>query len=145
ALAPTRRPGAIPPGGTSWPRSTGSCPAANEPPGANRVVPTPLLGDDLDPGPDHLRGRRVQQFRVIRADVVADQRDDLVLVVVAHDVPAFADHLAGHQAPPFRRRLSGPGLVTILPDRLPKRTSRAVGSWRGSRRPGSTSGAGSWT
>ncbi len=42
----------------------------------------PLLQGDLDPGPDHLRGRHLEQFRVIRADVVADQRHDPVLVIV---------------------------------------------------------------
>src|SRR5215831_8047264 len=99
------------------------CPGSRGAPRASPMLRP--LWSDLDPGPDHLRGRHVEQIRVIRADVVADQCHDPVLVVVTHHVPAFADHLAGHRVPPPCLRLPGPGLVTILTGRLPERNERA--------------------
>src|SRR5215475_15288037 len=57
------------------------------------------LGSDFDPGPDHLRGRHVEQLRMIGPGVVADQDDNPCLVVITHDVAALTDHLAGHRTP----------------------------------------------
>src|SRR3954466_12481830 len=82
----------------------------------------PLLVDDLDQRDDLVARDPVGQLRMVAAEMIQREVDELILGLAADDLAALACDLPGHGW--VSRRLSGPSLSRMLAQRLERGGAR---------------------
>src|SRR3954454_9602177 len=82
-----------------------------------------VLVDDLDQGDDLVARDPVGELRMVAAEMLQREVDDLTLGLAADDLTAFACDLPGHGV--VTGRWSGPGLSRMLAERLERGLERA--------------------
>src|SRR4051794_8374906 len=76
----------------------------------------PALLDDLDQGDDLVARDAVGELRMVAAEMLPREVDELIVGLAADDLAALACDLPGHEL--VSGRLSGPGLSRMLAERL---------------------------
>src|SRR3954468_20804366 len=82
------------------------------------------LLDDLDQGDDLVARDPAGELRMVAAEVLQGEVDDLILGLAANDLAALASDLPGHDW--YRGRWSRPGLSRMLTERLERGWSARI-------------------
>src|SRR3954464_3098859 len=82
------------------------------------------LLDDLDQSDDLIARDPVGQLRMVAAEMLQREIDELILGLAADDLAALACDLPGHEW--VSKRLSGPGLSRMLAETLERGWSAAT-------------------